>query len=160
LHTVYLGLGSNQGDRLALLKRAIVDLGERIIITAKSHIYETEPWGVIDQPDFLNMCVEGKTELGPHELLQFVKQIEKRLGRKPRKRWGPREIDIDILFFDQLILDGSLLTIPHKGVVKRATVLVPLADIASDFRHPVNQKTISDLLDGVDTSGIAIFPIT
>jgi 2-amino-4-hydroxy-6-hydroxymethyldihydropteridine diphosphokinase len=106
------------------------------------------------------MCVEGKTELGPHELLQFVKQIEKRLGRKPRKRWGPREIDIDILFFDQLILDGSLLTIPHKGVVKRATVLVPLADIASDFRHPVNQKTISDLLDGVDTSGIAIFPIT
>ncbi len=160
MHTVYLGLGSNLGSRLTKLRLAIAGLGEKLTITAESPIYETEPWGVTDQPDFLNMCIEGKTKLGPHELLEFVKQIESSLGRRLRKRWGPREIDIDILFYDELILEDPLLTIPHKGVVERATVLLPLAEIAPDLRHPSSKKTVGELLSQVDTSGIVRYPIT
>ena len=159
MHRVFLGLGSNLGDRLTLLRRAAAELGEKVTITAESPVYETEPWGVIDQPDFLNMCIEGRTKLGPHALLDFVKQVERSLGRKPRKRWGPREIDIDILFYDHLILEDPLLTIPHKGIVERATVLVPLAEIAPDFRHPSNQKTIRELLTRVDITGVALYTI-
>jgi 2-amino-4-hydroxy-6-hydroxymethyldihydropteridine diphosphokinase len=152
--TVYLGLGTNLGNRLANLKQATVGLGDQIIITAKSTVYETKAWGVVDQPDFLNMCLAGLTKQQPHELLQFIKQLETRLGRVPSERWGPRLIDIDILFFGQLMMDEPLLTIPHKGVAERASVLVPLAAIAPELRHPAIGKTIAELLRMVDRAGV------
>jgi 2-amino-4-hydroxy-6-hydroxymethyldihydropteridine diphosphokinase len=155
--TVYLGLGTNLGDRAANLKRAIVGLDEGIAVTAVSPIYETDAWGVEDQPDFLNMCVSGETNLSPNELLQFVKRLEIRLGRTPSERWGPRLIDIDILFYDLLNVNEPDLTLPHKGLADRATVLVPLADIAPDLQHPILKKRIVDLLKIVGRSGVRPF---
>ena len=151
---VYLGLGTNLGNRLANLNRAIEGLGEGVYITHESSVYETEAWGVENQPDFLNMCVAGMTKLSPIALLQFIKRLESQLGREPSEHWGPRLIDIDILFYDQLIMEEPTLSIPHKGVAIRATVLVPLADIASGYLHPISLKPISDLLDSVDKSGV------
>ena len=155
--TVYLGLGTNLGDRTANINRAIEGLAEEVLITAVSPVYETDAWGVEEQPDFLNMCVGGETNLSPNDLLLFVKQLESRLGRITLERWGPRLIDIDILFYDLLVLQEPALTIPHKGVVDRATVLVPLADIAPDLLHPIESKRISELLEIVDKSGVRPF---
>jgi 2-amino-4-hydroxy-6-hydroxymethyldihydropteridine diphosphokinase len=154
---VYLGLGTNLGDRNANIDHAIEGLAEEVLITALSPIYETDAWGVEEQPDFLNMCVAGETKLSPNSLLLFVKQLESRLGRIASERWGPRLIDIDILFYDSLVLLEPTLTIPHKGVVDRATVLVPLADIAPDLLHPIQLKCIRELLESVDKSGVWLF---
>lgn len=154
---VYLGLGTNLGDRTTNINHAIEGLEEEVLVTAVSPMYETDAWGVEEQPDFLNMCVAGETNLSPYSLLLFVKQLESRLGRIASERWGPRLIDIDILFYDLLILQEPMLTIPHKGVVDRATVLVPLADIAPDLLHPVELKPICDLLESVDKSGVRPF---
>ena len=139
------------------LERAIEGLSGHMVITAVSPIYETKAWGVEAQPDFLNMCVSGETTLSPNALLRFIKQLEVDLGRTASERWGPRLIDIDILFYDQLILEEVALSIPHKGVAERATVLVPLADIAPDILHPVSLKRISELLEVVERSGVQPF---
>ena len=154
MSTIYLGLGTNLGDRIANLDQAIESLTERVEITGVSAVYETDAWGLEEQPDFLNMCVAGETNLSPNALLQFVKQLESLLGRVPSERWGPRLIDIDILFYDQFIMQELELTIPHKGVADRATVLVPLSDIAPELLHPIELKRISELLAAVDKSGI------
>ena len=123
---VYLGLGSNLGDREGNLLQACELLG----CLEKSKIHETEPFGVLDQPKFLNMVCEIETELSPRELLLFVKNIEKKLGRKKREKWGPREIDIDILFYGDQIIDEPDLKIPHPGIKERDFVLKPLKEIA------------------------------
>jgi len=157
LSTVYLGLGTNLGDRTANINRAIDGLTEEVLITAVSPVYETDAWGVVEQPDFLNMCVAGETNLSPNSLLMFVKKLESRLGRITSERWGPRLIDIDILFYDLLVLQELALTIPHKGVANRATVLIPLADIAPDLLHPIELKRISELLEIADKSGVRLF---
>lgn len=154
MSTVYLGLGTNLGDRIANLDRAVEGLRGGVTITAVSPLYETDAWGIEEQPDFLNMCVSGVTVLNPHDLLRYVKELEGLLGRIPSQRWGPRLIDIDILFYGTLIMQEPELIIPHIGLVERASVLVPLADIAPDFMHPKEFMRISELLENVDASGV------
>jgi 2-amino-4-hydroxy-6-hydroxymethyldihydropteridine diphosphokinase len=154
---VFLALGTNLGDRLENLHRAIEALAPTVKILARSPIYETPPWGVTDQPAFLNMALRGETLLPPTALLHFLKSLERQLGRIPSVRYGPRLIDLDILFYDDLVLDSDELTIPHPRLHERAFVLVPLADLAPDFVHPVLRKSVSTLLQQVDAGGIRLY---
>ncbi len=156
---IYVALGSNLGDRLANLRAAIVSLAAELRVTNESTIYETPPWGYIDQPAFLNMVIEAETSLNPRALLVYLKKREDELGRVKNFRNGPRQIDLDILFYDNLILDEENLTIPHPRLYERAFVLVPLADIAPEFEHPVLKERVSILLKNVDTSEITPFSV-
>ena len=153
-HIVYLGLGSNLGDRKANLGAAVQGLESVSRLLATSPIYETPPWGYMDQPDFLNQVIRVETDLSPSELLVYLKALETRLGRTATVRYGPRTIDIDVLFYDDLVLDEPGLTIPHPRIQGRAFVLVPLADLAPDMIHPLEGKTVSALLEQVDQSEI------
>jgi 2-amino-4-hydroxy-6-hydroxymethyldihydropteridine diphosphokinase len=152
--TVYLSLGTNLGQRRQNLERAVAGLGEVMEITAVSPIYQTPPWGLTDQPDFLNLCLEATTDLTPHQLLHFNQQLEKRIGRIKEIHWGPRLIDIDILFYDDISSCSEKLTIPHPQIGQRAFVLVPLADIAPDLVHPQTGQTVREMVAQVDTSGV------
>jgi 2-amino-4-hydroxy-6-hydroxymethyldihydropteridine diphosphokinase len=152
--TIYLALGSNLGDRSANLRAAITAMPPGVHVIQESPVYETEPWGLADQPLFLNMVLKAETSLGPVELLQQLKLLEAGLGRQPSVRWGPRLIDIDILFYADLVLEIKGLVIPHPHLHERAFVLVPLADLAPDLLHPVFCKSVRDLLAGVDASGV------
>ena len=157
MHTIYLGLGTNLGDRVANLQAALAGLAREMAVTAVSPIYQTPPWGVTDQPDFLNLCLVAQTDLSPTELLTFVKSLEVEIGREPAKRWGPRLIDIDLLFYANQIIETETLIMPHPQIAERAFVLRPLADVAPDFVHPVLGKTIAELCDVVDDEGIRPF---
>jgi 2-amino-4-hydroxy-6-hydroxymethyldihydropteridine diphosphokinase len=157
MHTIYLGLGTNLGDRTANLQAAIAGLAEKLVMTAVSSLYQTPPWGVTDQPDFLNLCLAAQTDLTPEELLTFVKNLEVALGRQPAERWGPRLIDIDILFYANQLVETETMTIPHPRLAERAFVLRPLADIAPDFVHPVLGETIAALAAKVGDEGIRPF---
>ncbi len=158
-HHVYLALGANLGDRLANLAAAKAALPPAVSILAASPIYETPPWGVLDQPAYLNQVLEGETDLTPLELLEELKRLETELGRKPGIRYGPRLIDLDILFFDDLVLDTPRLTIPHPHLAERAFVLVPLADLAPDLLHPKLGKTIREFLAAADRTGIELYQV-
>jgi 2-amino-4-hydroxy-6-hydroxymethyldihydropteridine diphosphokinase len=147
-------VGTNLGDRRANLQRAVDGLAAAVAITAVSAVFETKPWGIESQPNFLNMCVTRETKLAPLALLHYLKELELQLGREPGERWGPRLIDIDILFYDELILNEPMLTIPHKGLADRATVLVPLVQIAPELVHPILQQKVSDLVRKVDVTGV------
>jgi len=153
-HTVFISLGSNQGDREKALIEAAASLSPEITPTAFSKIYETPPWGYDQQPPFLNQVIRAETSLPPLELLDKFKAIEKDLGRKPTFRYGPRVIDVDILFYDATIISSGRLTIPHPEIEKRAFVLVPMMDIAPDFIHPVNGRSITNLLKDLPTENI------
>ena len=157
MQTIYLGLGTNLGDRAANLQAAIAGLAEKMVITAVSPIYQTPPWGVVAQPDFLNLCVAAECDLGPKELLAFVKNLEIEIGREPAVRWGPRLIDIDLLFYSDQIIEAENLTVPHPGMAERIFVLRPLADIVPDFVHPVLYQTIMQLCQAVENEGIRPF---
>jgi 2-amino-4-hydroxy-6-hydroxymethyldihydropteridine diphosphokinase len=157
MHTIYLGLGTNIGDRAANLQAAVTRLAENLSVTAVSPIYETAPWGITDQPDFLNMCLTATTDLLPHKLLALLKNLEKEIGRVPGERWGPRLIDIDLLFYANQIIETEKLKIPHPELPERAFVLRPLADIAPNFVHPVLGETIAVLAAKVDDEGIRPF---
>lgn len=146
-HAIYLALGTNLGDRPANLRAALAALEPRVRIEAESRIYETPPWGFLDQPAFLNMALRAETDLSPADLLTFLKKLETDLGRAPTFRNGPRLIDIDILFYDDLVLDTPPLVIPHPRLHERDFVLVPLADIAPDFIHPLLHQSIRALLE-------------
>jgi 2-amino-4-hydroxy-6-hydroxymethyldihydropteridine diphosphokinase len=156
-HIVYLGLGSNLGNRKVNLQAAVEGIEPVARLLATSPIYETPPWGYLNQPDFLNQVVRVDTDLSPSELLVYLKSLETRLGRTATVRYGPRTIDIDILFYDDLILDEPGLIIPHPRIQGRAFVLVPLADLAPDMLHPLEGKSILALLKQVDRSEIASF---
>ncbi len=157
---VYLGLGSNLGDRagaIALAIRKLPVYGLRVLTTAQ--LYETEPWGVTDQPRFLNSACIATTLLPPMRVMQAAKAIERALGRTPSRRWGPRVIDIDLLIYEGVAIHTTELTVPHPGLIHRASVLVPLAEIAPDLRHPVTHRTILDHLQMLEpTPGVAAYP--
>lgn len=156
-HTVYLALGSNLGARAANLKNAISNLTPQMNVRAKSNVYETQPWGHADQPAFLNQVVKVDTYLDPEALLLHLKRLELVLGRVPSFENGPRLIDMDILFFDDLVLDSPVVQIPHPRLQERAFVLAPLADLAPALIHPVLNKSISSLLASVNQSGVQIY---
>ena len=145
----FIGLGSNTGDRRAYLRLAMAELRSMldIEVRATSRVYETEPVGKKDQPEFLNAVVEVRTELAPLQLLQRLKEIEGRIGRTTTERWGPREIDLDLLFAGDLVLTGPTLTVPHAEAAKRKFVLVPLAEIAPQTPDPRTGLRFIDLRD-------------
>jgi 2-amino-4-hydroxy-6-hydroxymethyldihydropteridine diphosphokinase len=156
-HTVYLALGSNLGNRRAKLRATIGLLPPQMAVKQKSPVYETPPWGYTDQPPFLNQVVKVLTYMEPLPLLKHLKRLERVLGREQSFENGPRLIDIDILFYDDLAIENQDMTLPHPRLHERAFVLVPLADIAPDLVHPVLGKTVSELLQAVDTTGIEPF---
>lgn len=144
--TVYIGIGSNMGDRRANCKHAIKLMNESgIVVTKESSLYETEPWGMKEQPPFINMAVIAETDLCPESALAALKCIEKKMGRKETARWGPRCIDLDILFYDDSIINEKELCIPHPLLQQREFVLIPLFEIAPDKWHPVLKKTVRHL---------------
>ncbi len=144
---IHLGIGSNLHDREGNCEKAIALLEDnKIKVIKRSSMIETEPWGIEEQPRFINMAVEAETDLSPEELLKTLKKIEEDIGREPTLRWGPRSIDLDILFYDDLILKTRELEVPHVGIAERDFVLKPLAEIAPDKVHPILKKSISDLL--------------
>ncbi len=157
-HTVYLALGSNLGDRLANLKQAIGALTPQLEVKAKSYVYETPPWGYEDQPKFLNQVVKAKTYLEPEPLLKHLKRLEVALGRKESFPNGPRLIDIDILFFDEVVLNTPMLIVPHPRLQERGFVLMPLMDIAPDLVHPVSKRSVREMAETCSKDGIEKFP--
>ncbi|MBF0464569.1 MAG: 2-amino-4-hydroxy-6-hydroxymethyldihydropteridine diphosphokinase [Nitrospirae bacterium] len=143
----FISIGSNIGDRKANCTRAVQLLNSNdIVVKAVSGMYETKPWGVTSQPDFINMCVEIETTLQPTELLAVLKEIEKIMGRKESARWGPRVIDLDIVFYGQEIINTQNLQIPHPHMHERDFVLIPLSELAPRMLHPVLNKTVEELL--------------
>ena len=154
MHLVFIALGSNLGDRAANLQAAIEALEPEVHTLKCSPVYETPPWGYSDQPQFLNQVVEAETDLPPLALLEYMKKIEVQLGRQETFRFGPRLIDLDIIFYDREVIDSPPLIIPHPRLAERGFVLMPLADLAPDFRHPILGESVSDLLSKVETDGI------
>lgn len=155
--TVYIALGTNLGDRQANLSQAIVHLQPQVQILACSAIYDTPPWGFTDQPHFLNQVIQGETRLAPLELLNSLKGIETEMGRVKTIQNGPRVIDLDLLFYGDLIMDSERLILPHPRMAGRGFVLLPLADLAPELVHPRSGLRIREMLSEADCSGITQF---
>ena len=156
-HIVYLALGTNLGDRLANLKQAIAALTPQLEVKAKSQVYETPPWGFEDQPKFLNQVIKANTYLDPEPLLKHLKRLEVALGRKESFPNGPRLIDLDILFYDDLVIDKPSIVIPHPRLQERGFVLVPLMEIAPNLVHPVSKKSVREMAEICNMEGIEKF---
>lgn len=146
--TVYLGIGSNLGNREENCRNAVKLLIQNgIKVTRMSSQIETEPWGVTDQPKFINMAVTAETDKNPSALLHILKNLETEIGRRDEIRWGPRIIDLDILMYNDQVIKTAELEIPHPEMCERAFVLKPLAEIAPNVQHPVLRKSIQELLN-------------
>jgi 2-amino-4-hydroxy-6-hydroxymethyldihydropteridine diphosphokinase len=145
---IYLSLGSNMGDREANLEEAVRLLREQVRVSKVSSLYETEPWGFRDQDRFLNIALEGETDLPPLDLLDFTQGIEQAMKRVKTRVYGPRIIDVDILLYGDVAMDEDRLTIPHPKMKERAFVLIPLKEIAEDLR--IGDDALTDLVAGVD----------
>ena len=150
-HTAYVALGSNMGDREEILWQAVKRLGEHPLIEVElvSDLIETEPYGYTEQDPFLNGAVELTTMLEPQELLEYLHKLEEEAHRERIIHWGPRTLDLDIIFYDDLVMDTKELTIPHIDMANRRFVLEPLCQIASYYRHPLLKKTIQELLEQI-----------
>lgn len=153
--SAYLSLGSNVGDRKATLEAALgrLEASRKVRVVKRSSIYETEPIGYVDQPWFYNLAVEVETDLDPHDLLVLTKQIEQELNRTREIRWGPRTIDIDIVLYDEVVISGDFLTLPHPQMTQRRFVLEPLHEIAPALRLPDGRR-IADLIAGVKSQEV------
>jgi len=145
---VFLGLGSNVGDKIKFIKSAIEEISklDKTNLTKESSYYETEPWGLREQDDFINSVIEITTELEAKDLFMELKNIEKKLHRKNRGKWEQREIDIDILFYGNEVLKNETINIPHKEIENRKFVLIPMSEIDENFIHPEKNKSIKELL--------------
>jgi 2-amino-4-hydroxy-6-hydroxymethyldihydropteridine diphosphokinase len=156
----YLALGGNVGDSRAVLDRAVALLcdGSEVRLVARASDYETPPWGVTDQPAFVNLCIAVDTTLSPHALLARAHEVERALGRDRARelRWGPRTADIDLIAYDEVTLHDSDLILPHPRLFERAFVLVPLAEIAPDLR--IAGQRVADAADAIDKSGMMRLP--
>jgi 2-amino-4-hydroxy-6-hydroxymethyldihydropteridine diphosphokinase len=151
LHTVYIGIGSNLESPAKNCLDAIERLSTRpeLTLIARSSLYQSEPFGITDQDWFVNSVVQITTSFSPEELLRVCLSIEKEMGRTRTKKWGPRIIDLDILFYDDLILKQEGLEIPHPGIAERSFVLAPMNEISPDFVHPKLKKKIETLLEEI-----------
>ena len=156
LNIAFLGIGSNEGDRLNNIQKAIEFISEldSCEIKAVSSLYETSPFGDVDQKDFFNAVIKISTTLIPHELFIQLKEIEKKLGRIYREKWGSREIDLDILFFNDLIFSDEIITLPHKGIIYRDFVMIPLVEIEPEIIHPVFEKRIKEFIVDLKSTNI------
>nr|UWI51489.1 2-amino-4-hydroxy-6-hydroxymethyldihydropteridine diphosphokinase [Clostridioides difficile] len=147
MNKAYLGIGTNMGNRFDNLSKAceLLRNSDSIYEVKESKLYETKPWGYTEQADFLNMCVEIETEFEPYELLEYCQKIEKELHRERIVHWGPRTIDVDILFFNDVVLTDEKLLIPHPRIQDRAFVLIPLMDLNEELL--INKKSIKEYLN-------------
>lgn len=147
-HTVYIGAGSNTGDRLGNIRKALLllDYPEHGKIAALSSLYETRPFGFKEQGNFYNLVFLYETSLEPEALFHLIKKIEKETGRKERERWHEREIDLDILLYDSLVYKSPLLTIPHPGLINRDFVILPLLEINNNIAHPESGIKIKSIV--------------
>ncbi len=146
MEKVFLGIGSNVGEKIPYIKKAVTLLSKILTDMEKAPLYISKAVGFEDQPDFINTVISGYTDIEPYELFKKVKDIEKKVGRIKRFRWGPREIDIDILFYGNLLIEKDDLIIPHPRIHERDFVLKPLSDLDPNFVHPVFKKTVKELL--------------
>ena len=161
MKSAYISIGSNLGDRMGYIKKALhlINVQEKVQLTRVSSFYETEPVGYLDQAKFINGVFSLETAHSPHALLQILQGIETSLERKRTVRWGPRTMDLDILLFSNIVLQDSVLTVPHPRLVERAFVLVPLAEIAPSLLHPVTGKTISQHLEELGGLGESSYSV-
>jgi 2-amino-4-hydroxy-6-hydroxymethyldihydropteridine diphosphokinase len=149
---IYLSLGTNLGDRVGYILKALDALGSLGTVLSVSTLYESEPWGYRDQPPFLNCVLSFTTDLGPRDLLRELKTLERKLGRRKRFRWGPREIDIDIILYGDTILKDPELQIPHPRLKERDFVLVPLLELDPEVRDPITGRPYREFLKGLSVN--------
>lgn len=153
--TIYLGLGANVGDRWAGIAQALTLLEPACGPFDSSSVYETPPWGDLDQPAFLNLVVRGETRLSLHALLRLAQETEAAVGRVPTRRWGPRTIDVDILAYGEIASSDDEIEVPHARLHERGFVLLPLVEIAPDWRHPRLRKSAAELLHALPAAETA-----
>jgi dihydropteroate synthase/2-amino-4-hydroxy-6-hydroxymethyldihydropteridine diphosphokinase len=161
VETVFIGLGTNLGNRLANLREAVDRLERRghYSVVSISPVYETAPWGITDQPDFLNLCIEARTDLPPVAAMQELLQVEEAMGRTRGERWGPRLIDLDLVFYGETVLDVEGLTVPHPRIPERAFLLAPLSDLAPEFVHPSLGQKVAELYAQIREPDVARLPL-